>query len=117
MNGLFYGALAAATMTAGSMAAANDPVVSDPGADADCLISLILLMEAADKADEDAIFTIAMYYFGRLGGEGRADKTFLMSRMGRFFDDENLYLTESQACATDFETEGKKFEELAKALE
>ena len=51
MRNLFYGALAAALVTTGSMASANGPVVSDPGADADCLISLILLMEAAEKTD------------------------------------------------------------------
>ena len=117
MRGWIYGAVAAATMAIGPMAEANGPVVSDPGADADCLISLIMLMDAADEPDDDAIFSIAMYYFGRLGGEGYANKTFMMSRMGRFFDDENLYLATSQACATDFETEAKKFEELSKALE
>mgnify|MGYP003145239445 CR=1 FL=1 len=117
MRSLIYGVVAAATMATGAMAEANDRVVSDPGADADCLISLMLLMEAADESDEDSLFTIAMYYFGRLGGEGYANKTFLMSRIGRFFDDENLYLTESETCATDFATEGNKLGELFEALE
>ena len=117
MRNLIYGAVAASSLAFGSMAAANDTVVSDPGADADCLISLILLMDDAEETEEDSIFAIAMYYFGRLGGEGQANSDFIMSRMDRFAADENLYLTESRTCAVDFEREGGKFEELAKALQ
>lgn len=116
MKKLFYGAIAASALMFGPSAAANESVVSDPAADADCLISLILLTDDADEEDEDAIFSIAMYYFGRLGGEGYANKDFIVSRMGRFFDDENLYLSNSQVCATDFELESRKFDELGKAV-
>ena len=117
MKNLAYIAIAASVIMSGPQAAANESVVSDPAADADCLISLILLADAADEEDGDAIFSIAMYYFGRLGGEGHADKDFIASRMDRFFDDENLYLTKSQDCASDFELESGKFDELAKAVE
>ena len=36
---------------------------------------------------------------------------------GRFVDDETLYITESEECANDFETEVNKFDELAKIFE
>ncbi|MGB5724800.1 MAG: hypothetical protein WBM39_10325 [Parasphingorhabdus sp.] len=117
MKNLFYGAIAASAFMFGPAVEANESVVTDPTADADCLISLVLLMDAAEKEDEDSIFAIALYYFGRLGGAGYADTDFIASRMGRFYDDENLYLAKSQDCASNFERESRKFDELAKAVE
>ena len=117
MKKAIIAALAGASLAFGTAAEAARSIDSDPAADADCLIALLALSDDAEGEDEDAILTMAMYYFGRLGGEGKANTTFLLSRMGRFADDATLYLTESQQCATDFETEAKKFDELSKALE
>ncbi|GAB5488536.1 MAG: hypothetical protein Pars2KO_21060 [Parasphingorhabdus sp.] len=110
-------ALGAIALLSTPMAFASESIDSDPSADADCIIALLTLSDQADGDDEDAIITMAMYYFGRLGGEGQANASYLLSRMGRFADDESLYLTEAESCISDFETEGEKFAELAKLLE
>lgn len=96
---------------------AAESIDSDPASDADCLIALLALSEEADSSDQDAVLTMAIYYFGRLGGEGQANSAFIISRMGRFADDETLILTEAESCITDFETESNKFDELSKLLD
>jgi hypothetical protein len=110
-------ACCAACLLSAPMAYASESIDSDPAKDADCLIALLTLADQADDKDEDSIFAMAMYYFGRLGGEGKADAAYLLSRMGRFTDDENLYLAEAESCVSDFETEAKKFDELSKIME
>ncbi len=117
MRKTVFAALAAVSLTIAPMAHASESIVSDPSSDADCLVALLVLADQAEKEDEDALFTVAIYYFGRLGGEGKANSAFLLSRMGRFADDESLFLTEAESCITDFETESKKFDELSKLLE
>lgn len=109
--------LCSASLVFAPTAYASESIDSDPSADADCLISLLALSDQADGEDEDAILAMAMYYFGRLGGEGQANSSFLLSRMGRFADDETLFLTEAESCITDFETESKKFDELSELLD
>jgi len=117
MRKAIISAVIAASLLIGTGAHAAESIVSDPSSDADCLVALLALADQADKEDEDAIFTMAIYYFGRLGGEGKADTAFLVSRMGRFADDESLFLTEAESCIADFEKEAKKFDELSKLLE
>lgn len=110
-------ALCAASLLCTPAAFASESIDSDPSADADCLIALLALSDQADGEDEDAILAMAMYYFGRLGGEGQANSAFLLSRMGRFADNETLFLTEAESCVADFETESKKFDELSELLD
>lgn len=117
MKKRFIAACCAVSLLSAPIAHAGESIDSDPSADADCLISLLALSDQADGEDEDAILAIAMYYFGRLGGEGQANSAFLLSRMGRFSDNETLFLTEAESCIADFETESKKFDELSKLLE
>ena len=78
---------------------------------------MLLGETAKGSSAEDAIFAMTMYYYGRLGGEGSANAPYLASRVGRFVDDENLYIKESENCANDFEAEVSEFDELAKIFE
>ena len=88
----------------------------DPQTDADCVIALSMLADQAEEAEGDAILTIAMYYFGRLGGGGKATTDFLVSRVDAFETDEALFLTEAEKCATDFQGETDKLAAFADAL-
>ena len=118
MKSGFLAAATAALLAFTPSAAFGQNIDSDPASDADCVIALMLLGESAEGDEiEDAIFAMTMYYYGRLGGEGSASASYLASRVGRFVDDETLYLTEAQACANDFEDEAKAFDELAKIFE
>ena len=118
MKSVFWATAAAASLVLAASSASGRSIESDPAADADCVIALMLLGESAEGSSaEDAIFAMTMYYYGRLGGEGNANASYLASRVGRFVDDETLYITESEECANDFETEVSKFDELAKIFE
>lgn len=118
MKNFILGGLVTASLALAATTPAKAQIVSDPAADADCVLALLTLLDQPEiKGDEDGIITIAMYYFGRLGGEGKATEGYLISRMGQFADDENLYLEEADNCVTDFETEAKKFENMGKILD
>lgn len=118
MKNMIFSGLISASLALSSLTPANAQIVSDPAADADCVVALLILLDQPEvKDDEDGIIAIAMYYFGRLGGEGKATESYLISRMGQFADDENFYLEEAENCITDFEGEAKKFENMGKILE
>lgn len=105
MKNFLYGCLITASLVLASTAHAESQ--NDPESDADCTISLMLLMgqDDADTDAQDAIFGIATYYFGRLGGGGKANVEYLISRMDRFVEDELFYLEKSQECAAAFEAD------------
>lgn len=107
MKNFLSGGLIAASFALASTAPAQAESRNDPESDADCTISLMLLMGQDDVETDaqDAIFGIATYYFGRLGGEGKGNVEYLISRMDRFVEDEMFYLEKSQECATDFEAD------------
>jgi hypothetical protein len=118
MKNFFYGGLIAASLVFASATPAKAELQSDPERDADCTISLMLLMAQVEEAggEQDPIFTITMYYFGRLGGEWRANEAYLTSRMDRFVAEPEFYLEKSQQCATDFEAEAETLGEFGTSL-
>ncbi len=116
MKNFLYGGLIAASHALASTTPAHAEMQSDPDSDADCTISLMLLMAQADAADQDGLFSVAMYYFGRLGGEGQANENYLVSRMDRFITDQMFFLQKSQECATDFEAETQTLREFGENL-
>lgn len=76
----------------------------------------MMLTEQAEASDKDAIGTMALYYFGRLGGEGQANAAYLSSRMNRFAAEPEYYLAKSEQCATDFEAETLTLEQFETLL-
>ncbi|AMO71148.1 hypothetical protein [Sphingorhabdus sp. M41] len=112
MKNFLSSGLIAASFALASATPASAEMSSDPASDADCVVSLMMLTEQADNAsDKDAIATMALYYFGRLGGEGQANAGYLSSRMNRFAAEPEYYLAKSEQCATDFEGETQTLEQ------
>ena len=116
MKNLLSSGFIAAALAFASAAPAHAALQSDPESDADCTISLMLLMAQAEEADQAGLFSVAIYHFGRLGGEGKANKEFLLSRMDRFVDDQEFFLEKSQQCAADFEAESNTLAEFGNSL-
>lgn len=68
MKNFIFGGLVTASLALAATTPAKAQIVSDPAADADCVLALLTLLDQPEiKGDEDGIITIAMYYFGRLG--------------------------------------------------
>ncbi|WP_417623099.1 hypothetical protein [Parasphingorhabdus sp.] len=112
MKNFWRSCLVATVLALASAGPAHAAMSRDAGSDADCTISLMMLTEQAEASDKDAIATMALYYFGRLGGEGQANATYLSSRMDRFAAEPEFYLAKSQQCTTDFEAETLILEQL-----